>query len=119
MTETELCALAIEASKKSYSPYSEFCVGAALLCADGSVNTGSNIENASYTPTVCAERVAVFKAVSEGKRDFAAVAIAGGKSGAVGEKRCTPCGVCLQVFADFFVPNRKRERTFVRSLFVF
>jgi len=101
MTETKLCELAIKASEKSYSPYSKFRVGAALLCADGSVYTGCNIENASYTPTVCAERVAIFKAVSEGKRDFVSIAIAGGKSGNVGIDRCTPCGVCLQTLAEF------------------
>ena len=73
-----LADLAISAREKSYSPYSGFRVGAALLCRDGRIYTGANIENAAYTPTVCAERVAFFKAVNDGERDFAAVAVAGG-----------------------------------------
>lgn len=84
----------------SYSPYSHFSVGAALLCDDGSVYTGCNIENASYSPTCCAERVAIFKAISEGKRDFKAVAVFGaGENGRV--ERCYPCGVCRQVLFEF------------------
>ena len=70
MTDDRLCRAALEAAENAYNPYSHFSVGAALLCGDGSVYTGCNIENASFTPTVCAERVAVFKAVSEGRRDF-------------------------------------------------
>lgn len=101
MTDNELCKLAVNASENSYSPYSHFRVGAALLCADGSVYTGCNIENASFTPTVCAERVAIFKAISEGKRDFVSVAIAGGREGTVGKSLCAPCGVCLQVLSEF------------------
>lgn len=105
MTDNDLCKLATEAAENSYSPYSQFRVGAALLCTDGSVYTGCNIENASFTPTVCAERVAVFKAISDGKRDFAAIAISGGCEGSVGEKLCIPCGVCLQVLSEFCNAN--------------
>ena len=92
---------AIEARSRSYAPYSEFSVGAALLCADGSIYTGANIENASYTPTVCAERVAFFAAVHDGHRDFSAIAIVGGKSGCPVDELCPPCGVCRQVMSEF------------------
>lgn len=101
MNYQELCNLAIKATENSYTPYSDFCVGAALLCADGSVYCGCNIENSSYTPTVCAERVAIFKAISDGKRDFSAIAVAGGKRGNVGVDETAPCGVCLQVMSEF------------------
>lgn len=96
----ELITFAIEAREKSYSPYSKFKVGAALLCADGEIYTGCNIENAAYTPTNCAERTAFFKAVSEGERDFKAIAIVGGTE----DKEldyCAPCGVCRQVMREF------------------
>ncbi len=96
----ELCLSAVGAMKNSYSPYSLFKVGAALLCVDGTVYTGCNIENSAYSPTVCAERVAVFKAVTEGKKDFTAVAVAGGHDGCI-TGRITPCGVCRQVLAEF------------------
>ena len=89
-----------EARKKSYSPYSHFCVGAALLTKSGKVYTGCNIENAAYTPTNCAERTAIFKAVSEGERAFEAIAIVGGRAGEKGGF-CAPCGVCRQVIAEF------------------
>lgn len=89
---------ALEAREYSYSPYSHFKVGAALLCEDGTVYTGCNIENRAYGPTNCAERTAFFKAVSEGKRDFAAIAIVGGEKETVW---CYPCGVCRQVMAEF------------------
>ena len=92
---------AIEARARSYAPYSNFSVGAALLCADGSIYTGANIENASFTPTVCAERVAFFSAVHEGHRDFRAIAIVGGKAGLNADKQCPPCGVCRQVMSEF------------------
>lgn len=98
--DKHLVALAEEARKKSYSPYSRFCVGAALLCKDGKVYTGCNIENAAYTPTNCAERTAIFKAVSEGEREFEAMAIVGGRAGEKGGF-CAPCGVCRQVIAEF------------------
>lgn len=95
---SELFKKAAEARLKSYSPYSGYSVGAALLCSDGLIYTGCNIENAAYTPTVCAERTAFFKAVSDGKHDFCAIAVAGGKDGV---DACTPCGVCRQVMAEF------------------
>ncbi len=104
MTEKELCALAVKAVENSYSPYSGFRVGAALLTEDGKVFTGCNIENSAFSPTVCAERTAIFKAVSEGERDFAAIAIAGGKDGKI-EGVCPPCGVCRQVMAEFCKPD--------------
>ena len=90
-----------EAMKNAYAPYSSFMVGAALLCADGSIYTGCNIENASFSPTVCAERVAIFKAVSDGKRDFSAIAVCGGKKGVLTDDFCYPCGVCRQVMNEF------------------
>ena len=90
---------AFEARKKAYCPYSQFMVGAAVLGEDGNIYTGCNIENAAYTPTNCGERTAFFKAVSEGERDFAAIAIVGGKEGE--SVAPAPCGVCLQVMAEF------------------
>jgi len=104
MTEKELCRAAIAAMQRSYSPYSGYRVGAALLTADGAVYTGCNIENASYTPTVCAERTAIFKAVSEGERQFTAIAVAGGKDGVL-SGAFPPCGVCRQVMAEFCPPD--------------
>ena len=95
MDHQSLLRLAEEARARGYAPYSGFFVGAALLCEDGTVYTGCNIENASYTPTCCAERVALFKAVSEGKRRFCAIAVTGSKN------PCYPCGVCRQVLAEF------------------
>lgn len=92
---------ATEARMRSYSPYSHFSVGAALLCADGTIYTGANIENASYTPTVCAERVAFFSAVHAGHREFTAIAIVGGDNQSSITSFCTPCGVCLQVMSEF------------------
>ena len=100
MTDKELMELAVEGRKASYSPYSNFRVGAALLGKSGKVYLGCNIENAAYTPTNCAERTAVFKAVSEGEREFAAIAIVGGKGEELAEF-CAPCGVCRQVLAEF------------------
>lgn len=99
MDKTELVKLAVEARENSYSPYSKFCVGAALLSADGRVFTGCNIENAAYSPTICAERTAVVKAVSEGVKDFTAIAVVGGEDEITGF--CTPCGVCRQVLSEF------------------
>ena len=95
-----LADIARKAREKAYAPYSSFLVGASLLCADGSIYEGCNIENASFTPTCCAERVALFRAVADGKRDFSAMAIAGGKQGETCEA-CYPCGVCRQVLAEF------------------
>lgn len=100
MTDRELLEIAVEARKKSYSPYSGFRVGAALLGKSGKIYTGCNVENAAYTPTNCAERTAVFKAVSEGEREFSAIAIVGGK-GEEPADFCAPCGVCRQVLAEF------------------
>lgn len=94
----KLVELAMHARKNAYCPYSGFAVGAALLCKDGTVYTGCNIENASYSPTNCAERTAIFKAVSEGRRDFLAIAIVGGKDEL---QKCYPCGVCRQVMNEF------------------
>ena len=100
MKPEELMALAEEAMTHAYVPYSGYKVGAALLCADGTVYQGFNIENASYTPTVCAERTAFFKAVYDGKRDFAAIAVCGGKDGKI-TGFFPPCGVCRQVMREF------------------
>lgn len=100
MTNGELFSMAVKAAGNSYSPYSEFSVGAALLAADGRIFTGCNIENASFSLTNCAERTAVFKAVSEGVKDFRAIAVAGGSDGDF-SKRCVPCGACLQVLSEF------------------
>ena len=100
MTPEKLMELAKEAMTHSYSPYSGYKVGAALLCADGTVYTGCNIENASYTPTVCAERTAIYKAVYDGHRDFVAIAVCGGKDGII-TGSFPPCGVCRQVMREF------------------
>ena len=100
MTDYELRKIAVKAREMSYSPYSGFKVGAALLCKNGKVYTGCNIENAAYTPTNCAERTAVFKAVSEGEREFLAIAIVGGKGDTLNDL-CAPCGVCRQVLCEF------------------
>jgi len=89
----------------SYSPYSHFSVGAALLTKKGNVYTGCNIENASFSPTVCAERVAVFKAVSEGETGFSAIAVVGAERSFDGNKPCPPCGVCRQVLREFCSPS--------------
>lgn len=96
----ELFHMALEARKKSYSPYSGFRVGAALVAGSGKIYTGCNIENAAYTPTICAERTAFFKAVSEGETDFKRIMIVGGK-GELPEDYAFPCGVCRQVMAEF------------------
>lgn len=100
MKPEELLELAKEAMKHAYAPYSGFQVGAALLCRDGSVYQGCNIENAAFSPTVCAERNAFFKAVYDGHRDFAAIAVCGGKNGVITQP-CPPCGVCRQVMSEF------------------
>lgn len=105
ITSKELIAVAESARLAAYAPYSKFAVGAALLCADGTVYTGCNIENASFTPTCCAERVAIFKAVSEGRRDFVAIAIVGGRLDESERGLCYPCGVCRQVIAEFCAPE--------------
>ncbi len=102
----QLAKKALEARTFSYSPYSHFQVGAALLAADGRIYTGCNIENAAYTPTNCAERTAFFGAVSNGTRDFLAIAVAGGPAGAaLPLDACPPCGVCRQVMVEFCHPE--------------
>ena len=100
MTDRELLNLAIQARKNAYAPYSGFRVGAALLASDGRVFCGSNIENASYSATICAERAAFSAAISAGVRNFSAIAIAGGK-GETADPCVAPCGVCRQVMAEF------------------
>jgi cytidine deaminase len=100
MTDLELMQWAVAARKNAYAPYSGFKVGAALLGKSGKVYLGCNVENAAYTPTNCAERTAVFKAVSEGEREFSAIAIVGGKGEELNDL-CAPCGVCRQVLAEF------------------
>lgn len=100
----EMIDLAIEQLKYSYTPYSSFKVGAALLTKDGKFYTGCNIENAAYTPTNCAERTAFFKAVSEGERAFEAICVVGGKDGILTEY-AAPCGVCRQVMMEFCDPE--------------
>ena len=99
-----LMETAAAAREFSYSPYSGYRVGAALLGKSGKVYTGCNVENAGYTPTNCAERTAVFKAVSEGEREFAAIAVIGGMGETV-DPACAPCGVCRQVLAEFCAPD--------------
>ena len=96
MTDEGLVELAMEMRGMAYAPYSGFRVGAALLCADGTVSTGCNVENAAYGSSICAERTALVKAVSAGKRDFVALAIAGS-----GEGYCWPCGACRQMLYEF------------------
>lgn len=96
---------AMRAREYSYSPYSHYQVGAALLAQDGTVYTGANIENAAYSPTNCAERTAFFKAVSEGKRTFAAIAVVGGAEGGPITQYAYPCGVCRQVMMEFCDPH--------------
>ena len=100
MTDIELMKMAVKAREMSYSPYSNFKVGAALLSKSGKIFTGCNVENAGYTPTNCAERTAIFKAISEGEREFSAIAIVGGKGDKL-NNLCAPCGVCRQVISEF------------------
>lgn len=99
--KTMLAKRAAEARLKAYSPYSSFCVGAALLCSDGTVYEGANIENSSYGATNCAERTAFFTALMEGKKDFTAIAIVGAKRREELSSFCAPCGICRQVMAEF------------------
>ncbi len=99
MEKKELIRYAMNAREYAYAPYSGFQVGAALLCKNGKIYTGCNIENAAFTPTNCGERTAFFKAVSEGEREFECIAIVGGKEGEMTAP--SPCGVCLQVMAEF------------------
>ena len=124
MNPERLREMAIAAMAGAYAPYSGYKVGAALLCSDGTVYTGCNIENASYTPTVCAERTAFFKAVTEGHREFDAIAICGGKDGVI-TGLFPPCGVCRQVMREFckddfkvymITPEGYEERTLAQLL---
>lgn len=96
-----LIQAALDARKNAYTPYSHYQVGAALLAEDGTVITGVNIENASYGATNCAERTALFKAISEGKRRFLAIAVAGGMEGQEPVDYAYPCGICRQVMREF------------------
>ena len=105
MDNLELLEEAKKARLKSYTPYSNFKVGAALLTKSGKVYLGCNIENATYTPTNCAERTAFFKAVSEGEREFEKIAIVGAKDGEDANVMCSPCGVCRQVMMEFCDPK--------------
>ena len=101
MTDRKLYAEAMKARENSYCPYSNFATGAALLAKSGKVYRGCNVENAAYGPTNCAERTAFFKAVSEGEREFEAIAVCGAVQGQVPDKACPPCGVCRQVMSEF------------------
>ena len=118
---SNLIEKAEEARKNAYAPYSKFSVGAALLTKSGKVYTGCNIENASFSPTNCAERTAFFKAVSEGERLFDAIAVVGGKEGKLSQF-CPPCGVCRQVMLEFcdsdfkiILKNNQDEKVFTLS----
>ena len=104
-TIQELIIAALGAREKSYSPYSHYQVGAALLAKNGLTFTGCNIENAAFTPTNCAERTAFFKAVSEGVTDFSAIAVVGSPEGNVLTQYAYPCGVCRQVMMEFCNPS--------------
>lgn len=104
VSDKELIDIAISMMPKAYVPYSHFHVGAALLTKDGKVFTGCNIENASYPATICAERVAMTKAVSEGYKEFSKIAVVGGKDGIL-DTYCMPCGVCRQFMSEFGDPD--------------
>ena len=105
MNDKELVRLAFEAREHAYAPYSGFMVGAALLCQDGTVYQGCNIENAAYGVAQCAERTALFHAVYEGKRDFRALAVVGKHRTAQSFDYCTPCGICRQALREFCSPQ--------------
>ena len=104
MTAEQLVETAKAAMQLAYAPYSGYKVGAALLCKGGMVYTGCNIENAAHTPSICAERTAFAKAISEGKREFTAIAVCGGRDGVI-DGTFPPCGVCRQVMAEFCKPD--------------
>lgn len=105
MDRRELIDIALEARQMAYTPYSHHKVGAALLTKNGKVYRGCNIESASYTPSNCAERTAFFKAVSEGEREFEAIAVVGGFEDSPVLRLCAPCGVCRQVMMEFCDPE--------------
>jgi homotetrameric cytidine deaminase len=96
---------ALKMREKSYAPYSKFTVGASLLTKDGTIYDGCNVENASYSMSMCAERTAIFKAITEGKLEFSAIAIVGGTQGEEISQYCYPCGACIQVMNEFCKPN--------------
>ncbi len=106
MSNEELIKIAIEERNNAYAPYSHWKVGAALLSKDGKVYKGCNIENSGFSATICAERTAIFKAVSEGERDFEKIAIVGGDETKGLTEICTPCGVCRQVMSEFCDPDK-------------
>lgn len=101
MSGAELLRLADGARRNAYAPYSDFTVGAALEAADGTIFFGCNVENASYSATCCAERAALFSAVSAGHRNFRAIAVVGGRMGRAADHICPPCGVCRQALSEF------------------
>ena len=104
MTPEQLIEAAIKAREHSYAPYSHFQVGAAIETSDGHIYTGCNIENMGFSPTICAERTAISKAVSEGFREFTQIAIVGGLPGPL-TQRCAPCGMCREVMGEFCEPD--------------
>lgn len=108
MDDETLVRQAFGARERAYTPYSHFAVGAALLCSDGTVYQGCNIENAAYSPCVCAERTAFYRAVFEGERSFDAIAVVGGPESEEALEYCAPCGVCRQVMQEFCNPNTFR-----------
>ena len=108
MDNQQLIKIALEAREKAYAPYSHFAVGAAVLTKNGQVYTGCNVENASYGATNCAERTAIFKAVSEGNKEIIKIAIVGGKTGEEITEYAYPCGVCRQVMAEFCKVNEMK-----------
>ncbi|MCR5522028.1 MAG: cytidine deaminase [Clostridia bacterium] len=119
MTDTELIRSAVEASRRAYAPYSGCNVGAALFTASGKVYTGCNIENASFSLTVCAERTAFFKAVADGEKEFVKIAVTGNKGGK-SEEYFYPCGACRQVMAefcgeDFVIITAKGETDYLKT----
>lgn len=105
MDKQELIRLALEARERAYCPYSGFSVGAALLTREGRVFCGCNIENAGFSPTLCAERTAMAQAIAAGCRDFALLAVVGGRAGRAAEEYFWPCGVCRQWLAEFCHPD--------------
>lgn len=105
MSNEELIRLAFEARERAYAPYSHWKVGAALLTDDGKVYKGCNIENGGFTATVCAERTAFFKAISEGVYNFKKIAVVSGDEARGSQGYCTPCGVCRQVMSEFCKPD--------------
>ena len=105
----QLIRMALAAREKAYAPYSDFMVGAALRAADGRIFTGCNVENAAFTPTSCAERTALFKAVAEGVTAFTDIAVVGSRRGEVNRQITSPCGVCRQALFEFGASNVARN----------